>query len=60
MGMSRSATVVCAYLVATARMTPQEALTAVRAKRAIVNPNVGFLEQLDEYDKQLLNGKRSS
>jgi len=57
MGMSRSATVVCAYLVATARMTPHEALAAVKAKRPIVNPNVGFLAQLDEYDRQLLGGR---
>ena len=35
MGMSRSATVICTYLVATERMTsqPEEALAAVRAKR---------------------------
>ncbi|KAI9464421.1 protein-tyrosine phosphatase-like protein [Lactarius psammicola] len=47
MGISRSATVVCAYLVATTRMTPHEALVAVRAKREIVSPNMGFLGQLD-------------
>jgi Dual specificity phosphatase, catalytic domain len=49
MGVSRSATVVIAYLIATTKMTPQEALAAVRAKRAIVRPNRGFMSQLQEY-----------
>jgi atypical dual specificity phosphatase len=49
MGISRSATVICAYLIATTRMTPREALAAVRAKRSIVSPNMGFLRQLEEY-----------
>ena len=49
MGISRSATIVCAYLIATMRMTPNEALAAVRKKRGIVSPNIGFLRQLEEY-----------
>ncbi len=49
MGISRSATVVIAYLIATSQMTPHEALAAVRAKRAIVRPNRGFVSQLHEY-----------
>lgn len=57
MGISRSATVVCAYLVATARMTPHEALVAVRAKRGIACPNIGFLRQLDEYAKEVQGGR---
>src|SRR6266581_4345105 len=60
MGISRSATVVCAYLVATARMTPHEALVAVRAKRGIVSPNMGFLRQLDEYANQFVGGQSSA
>ena len=53
MGVSRSATVVCAYLIATMKMTPDEALAAVREKRDIVCPNVGFLHQLEEYSIRL-------
>jgi atypical dual specificity phosphatase len=49
MGISRSATVICAYIIATTMMTPDEALAAVRAKRGIVCPNLGFLRQLEEY-----------
>jgi len=49
MGISRSTTVVLAYLVATTKMTPREALAAVRSKRAIVRPNRGFMSQLEAY-----------
>ena len=49
MGISRSTTVVLAYLVATTQMTPREALVAVRSKRAIVRPNRGFMSQLEAY-----------
>lgn len=49
MGISRSTTVVLAYLIATSKMTPREALAAVRSKRTIVRPNRGFMSQLDEY-----------
>ena len=57
MGISWSATVVCAYLVATAKMTPDEALVAVKTKRAIVCPNLGFRRQLEEYAKQFCGGE---
>jgi atypical dual specificity phosphatase len=57
MGISRSATVVCAYLIATTQMTPNEALAAVKAKRGIVSPNMGFLRQLDEYTRQVQAGR---
>ena len=57
MGISRSATVVCAYLIATTQMTPNEALAAVKAKRGIVSPNMGFLRQLEEYTRQVQPGR---
>ncbi|KAI0272299.1 protein-tyrosine phosphatase-like protein [Gloeopeniophorella convolvens] len=49
MGISRSATVVIAYLIATSGMAPREALAAVRGKRSIVRPNPGFMSQLETY-----------
>jgi protein-tyrosine phosphatase len=55
MGISRSTTVVIAYLIATSQMTPLEALAAVRAKRAIVRPNRGFMAQLHEYHSRYSN-----
>ncbi|KAH8986807.1 protein-tyrosine phosphatase-like protein, partial [Lactarius hatsudake] len=48
-GISQSATVVCAYLVTTARVTPHDALMAVRERPEIVSTNIGFLSQLDRY-----------
>ncbi|KAI0644631.1 protein-tyrosine phosphatase-like protein [Trametes meyenii] len=45
-GMSRSATVVAAYLVAARKMALADALVHVRARRPIVRPNAGFMQQL--------------
>ncbi|KAI0773270.1 protein-tyrosine phosphatase-like protein, partial [Trametes elegans] len=47
MGISRSPTVVCAYLVAHRGMSPHDALAFVVARRRIVCPNLGFRRQLD-------------
>ncbi|KAF5373296.1 hypothetical protein D9615_007487 [Tricholomella constricta] len=49
MGISRSATVVCAYLIASSGMDAREALEHTQAKRGIVCPNLGFRKQLDAY-----------
>lgn len=54
MGVSRSAAVVCAYLVATTSMTPQEALAFVMERRPVVCPNLGFRKQLETYSKRFL------
>ncbi len=55
MGISRSSTVVIAYLIATTKMTPPEALATVRPKRTIVRPNRGFMSQLQEYHSKCSN-----
>lgn len=52
MGMSRSATIVCAYLMIKQNMTAERALTELRNARQI-RPNDGFLHQLLELEKQL-------
>ncbi|KAJ7132160.1 protein-tyrosine phosphatase-like protein [Mycena epipterygia] len=51
-GVSRSATVVCAYLVATTTMTASESIVYVQAKRSIVCPNIGFRNQLQTWSVQ--------
>ncbi|EIW79104.1 phosphatases II [Coniophora puteana RWD-64-598 SS2] len=51
-GISRSATVVCAYLLATTTMVPSEAVAYVRSKRGIVSPNAGFKKQLVTYSQR--------
>lgn len=42
MGISRSATIVLYYLMRKNNMTYEDALSFLRAKREIVNPNEGF------------------
>jgi len=51
-GISRSATLVCAYLVATTPMRATEAIAFVQAKRGIVSPNPGFRRQLILWERQ--------
>ncbi|MCI4384644.1 hypothetical protein PGIGA_G00041120 [Pangasianodon gigas] len=51
-GVSRSATLVLAYLMIYERLTVAEAIEAVRGYRNIL-PNVGFLEQLRDLNARL-------
>ena len=51
-GMSRSATIVIAYLLATTPMTTEEATEFVRSKRSIIRPNYGFTLQLEQYERR--------
>lgn len=60
MGISRSATVVCAYLVATASMQAHEAIDFVISKRSIVCPNLGFRYQLEDYATRFDAGVRKA
>ncbi|CDO72775.1 hypothetical protein BN946_scf184994.g28 [Trametes cinnabarina] len=50
-GMSRSASVAIAYLIAARRMSLDEALQLARARRKVVRPNQGFMGQLKVYEK---------
>lgn len=56
-GISRSATLVCAYLVATTTMRALDALAHVQAKRGIVAPNLGFRRQLVTWGRQFDEAK---
>lgn len=49
LGVSRSASVVCAYLVATEGLIPADSIAYVQSKRGIVAPNTGFRRQLEVY-----------
>lgn len=49
MGKSRSATVVCAYLMQRYGISPNEALSQIRQSRPFCEPNDGFMKQLDLY-----------
>jgi len=52
-GISRSASVVCAFLMALYGWAPGKAVTFVKTKRWIAEPNFGFVAQLHEYEKTL-------
>jgi hypothetical protein len=51
-GISRSATLVLAYLILTEGHTLRSALEHCRKVRPIVNPNHGFLQQLSTFEKE--------
>lgn len=52
-GISRSVTIVVAYLMICRGQTLQTALGAVRKVRPIANPNPGFMRTLTEIDQSL-------
>ncbi|KAF7977584.1 hypothetical protein HWV62_22303 [Athelia sp. TMB] len=59
MGISRSSTVVCAYVMATSPiyLTAAEAIDIVKVKRGIVNPNTGFRVQLATYGERFIGNR---
>lgn len=53
-GISRSTSVVAAYLVASQGCSPTEAIDFIKSKHPIAEPNFGFVKQLGEYASQLM------
>ncbi|CAF0788467.1 unnamed protein product [Brachionus calyciflorus] len=64
LGVSRSTSLVLAYLMKYKNMSLKSALDLVSSKRSCVRPNPGFWRQLVDYEKKLLNsyqtGRQSS
>jgi len=56
-GVSRSASVVAAFLIAEYGWSTAQAVHHVKSKRVIAEPNFGFVGQLNEYSRSL--GHRS-
>ena len=54
-GVSRSATIVIAYLMYTYKTDFYTAFQKLKSIRPIVKPNAGFMKQLKEYSNQLRN-----
>uniref|UniRef100_A0A672UM77 Dual specificity protein phosphatase 15 n=1 Tax=Strigops habroptila TaxID=2489341 RepID=A0A672UM77_STRHB len=52
-GISRSTTVVVAYVMAVTELSCQEVLEAIRTIRPVANPNPGFRQQLAEFEAQM-------
>jgi len=54
-GVSRSASVVIAYLMTYHKFSLHDAFFLVRSRRNIVTPNIGFMEKLGEYEEEIAN-----
>ena len=50
-GISRSPTIVAAYLMTTYKLTSEMALNALRLRRDVVDPNFGFMCALMMFQK---------
>lgn len=53
-GISRSVSVVAAFLMAQYGWSPSEAVGFIKERRLIANPNFGFVQQLYEYGRDVL------
>lgn len=49
-GMSRSVTVAVAYIMSITNLSWKDALKVVRVGRSVANPNIGFQQQLEEFE----------
>ncbi|KAJ6219575.1 hypothetical protein RDWZM_005387 [Blomia tropicalis] len=52
-GVSRSATLVIAYLIRYKKMSLEKAFRHTKSARSVINPNIGFLEQLSRYEAKI-------
>jgi protein-tyrosine phosphatase len=53
-GVSRSATAVLAYLMKEHGMSLSEAFSLLQSKRGMVDPNYGFMQKLEDLERQLM------
>lgn len=58
-GVSRSATIIAAFLMRKYQLTTDKALTHIWECRKVINPNYGFKEQLRQFEKELQNASES-
>eukprot|EP01084_Bolivina_argentea_P054902 100682_1 len=54
-GISRSATIIIAYLMKVKGMSYDDAFSFVKEKREVIEPNNGFVEQLKKYEIEIQN-----
>ena len=53
LGISRSVTLVIAYIMKYERKTLSESFQQVESARPIIHPNEGFVAQLEQFEKEL-------
>lgn len=56
-GVSRSATIVIAYLMAKYNMFANEAIDFLKSKRECIQPNDRFMQNLKDFQKDIAKGK---
>jgi protein-tyrosine phosphatase len=59
-GISRSSTIIIAYMIKYLDYDFEQALEFCQSKREKINPNQGFRKQIDEYEKELKGDKLSN
>ncbi|XP_058702131.1 dual specificity protein phosphatase 22-A-like isoform X1 [Poecile atricapillus] len=57
-GVSRSSTILVAYLMTVTELGWESCLAATKAVRSYVSPNPGFQQQLQEYERTLLQERQ--
>ena len=57
MGISRSASIVMAYLITNRDMTADEALKTIQKSRLHAHPNRGFMSQLEGMSRQFVKSR---
>lgn len=57
-GISRSASIVLAYLLSFHSMNYEDAFQLLKTARSAIRPNIGFVQQLKEYAKELAKTKQ--
>jgi len=53
-GRSRSATIIIAYLIAKRNLSVRDAYRLLKSKRKIIEPNIGFIQRLLEFEDRLI------
>ncbi len=57
LGVSRSSSVVLAYLMKSQKISLGDAHSFLKSRRSCARPNIGFLAQLSEWEEQVLGSK---
>ena len=53
-GVSRSATLVIAYVMTVTNLSFNDAFNGVKNARGVIDPNPGFIKQMENYEKSEL------
>jgi dual specificity phosphatase 12 len=59
-GISRSPTILAAYLMRKDKVTHRQALRRIAKKRPCISPNPGFIEQLKQFEDDLKQKSNAS